>query len=150
LVSLDRLPSSLEEAASTMGTTVLAVKGALVRARANIAATASSKPRISAEEKKSLQRYADLFNARDWDGLRALMGEEARVDLVSRWQRRGGATAGYYSRYAELTATEDLRAEAGLADGVPVIAVRLPGATRPSYFIRLRSEQGRLTQIQDF
>ena len=151
IVLKDVLGHSLEETASTMGTTVLAVKAALVRARANIAATGSSKPKNSPEEKKSLQRYAHLFNARDWDGLRALLGEEARVDLVSRWQRRrGAATTGYYSRYAELTAAEDLRAEAGLADGVPVIAVRLPGATRPGYFIRLRWEQGRLTQIQDF
>jgi len=101
------------------GTTVLAIKGALVRARANVAANASSKASISAEEKKSLQRYADLFNSRDWDALRALLGEEARLDLVSRWQRRGSAAAPFYSRYAEVTAAEDLRAEAGFADGVP-------------------------------
>jgi hypothetical protein len=65
-------------------------------------------------------------------------------------QRRGSATAGYYSRYAEITAAEDLRAEAGFADGVPVIAVYRPGSTRPAYFIRLKWEQGRLMQIRDF
>jgi len=150
IVLKDVLGHSLEETASTMGNTVLAVKGALVRARANIAANASSKPSISAEEKKSLQRYADLFNARDWDGLRALLGEEARVDLVSRWQRRGGAAAGYYSKYAEITAAEDFRAEAGFVDGVPVIAIYRPGSTRADYFIRLTWEQGRLVQIRDF
>jgi len=150
IVLKDVLGHSLEETASTMGNTVLAVKGALVRARANIAAKASSTPSISAEEKKSLHRYADLFNSRDWDGLRALLGEEARMDLVSRSQRRGSATAGYYSRYAEITAAEDLRAEAGFADGVPVIAVYIPGSTRPAYFIRLKWEQGRLMQIRDF
>ena len=149
IVLKDVLGQSLAETASTMGTTVPAVKGALVRARANIA-NASSKPSISAEEMKSFQRYADLFNSRDWDGLRALLGEEARVDLVSRWQRRGPATVGYYSRYAEVTADEDLRAEAGFADGVPVIAVYRPGSTRPAYFIRLSWEQGRLMTIRDF
>ena len=143
VVLKDVLGHSLEETASTMGTTVLAVKSALVRARANIAADAPPRPSISAEEKKSLQRYAKLFNARNWDGLRALLGEEARLDLVSRWQRRGSATAGYYSRYAEITPVEDLRAEAGFADGVPVIAVYRPGSTRPAYFIRLKWEQGR-------
>ena len=146
----DVLGHSLEETASTMGTTVLAVKGALVRARANIAAIASSKPSISAEEMKSFQRYADLFNSRDWDALRALLGEEARLDLVSRWQRRGSAATGFYSRYAEVAAIEDLRAEAGFADGVPVIAVHRPGSTRPAYFIRLSWEQGRLMEIRDF
>ena len=150
IVLKDVLGHSLEETASTMGNTVLAVKGALVRARANIGANASSKPSISAEEKKSLQRYADLFNARDWDGLRALLGEEARVDLVSRWQRRGSAAAGYYSKYVEIAAAEDLRAEAGFVDGVPVIAIYRPGSTRPGYFIRLKWEQGRLMQIRDF
>src|SRR5258708_973890 len=150
IVLKDVLGHSLEETASTMGTTVLAVKGALVRARANIAANASSKPSISAEEEKSFQRYADLFNSRDWDGLRALLGEEARVDLVSRWQRRGSAAAGFYSRYAEITAVEDLRAEAGSAGGVTVLAGYRPGSTRPAYFIRLSWEQGRLMEIRDF
>ncbi len=54
----DVLGHSLAETATTMGTTVLAVKGALVRARANIAATASSTPSISAEEMTDLRRYA--------------------------------------------------------------------------------------------
>jgi RNA polymerase sigma factor (sigma-70 family) len=150
IVLKDVLGHSLEETAGAMGTTVLAIKGALVRARANIAANSSSKPSISTDEKKSLQRYADLFNARDWDGLRGLLGEEARLDLVSRWQRRGSKAAGYYTRYAEITATEDLRAEPGLADGIPVIAVYRPGSTRPAYFIRLNWEQGRLVQVRDF
>jgi len=150
VVLKDVLGHSLEEAAATMGTTVLAVKGALVRARANLAANAASKPGISADEKQSLQRYADLFNARDWDGLRSLLGEEARLEVVSRWQRRGKAAAGFYARYAEITAAEDLRAEAGFADEVPVIAVYRPGATGPAYFIRLTWEQGRLMEIRDF
>src|SRR6266545_1491352 len=107
IVLKDVLGHSLEETASTMGTTVLAVKSALVRARANVAANASSKPSISTEEKENLRRYAHLFNSRDWDGLRALLGEEARLDIVSRWQRRASAAAGFYSRYAEITAAED-------------------------------------------
>jgi hypothetical protein len=150
IVLKDVLGHSLEETAGAMGSTVLAVKGALVRARANIAGSASSQPSISAEEKTSLQRYADLFNSRDWDGLRALLGEEARLDLVSRSQRRGSATAAYYSRYAEVAPAEALRAEPGFADGVPVIAVYRPGSTRPCYFVRLSWEQGRLMKIRDF
>jgi RNA polymerase sigma-70 factor (ECF subfamily) len=146
----DVLGHSLVETASTMGTTVLAVKGALVRARANIAANASATQNISSEEKESFQRYADLFNSRDWDGLRALLGEEARLDLVSRWRRRGSGAAGFYSRYAEVAAAEDLRAEAGFADGVPVIAVYRPRSTGPAYFICLRWDQGRVVQIRDF
>jgi RNA polymerase sigma-70 factor, ECF subfamily len=97
-----------------------------------------------------MRQYADLFNARDWEGLRALMGEEARVELVSRWQRRGSSAAGYYSKYAEVALAEELRAEAGFVDGVPTIAVYRPGSLRPAYFIRLRWEQGRVAEIRDF
>src|SRR5260370_7576450 len=150
VVLKDVLGHSVVEPASTMGTTVPAIKGALVRARANIAANASSKRSISAEEKKNLLRYADLFNSLDCDGLRALLGEEARLDLVSRWQRRGSAAAGYYSRYAEITAAEDLRAEAGFAGGLPVIALYPPGSTRPPHFFRFRWEQGPVIKLRDF
>jgi RNA polymerase sigma-70 factor (ECF subfamily) len=101
LVLKDVLGHSLEQTATTMGTTVSAVKAALVRARANIAAGATvpraEPPKESAEARANLQRYADLFNARDWQGLRALLGEESRLDLVSRNQRRGAAVAEYYS-----------------------------------------------------
>lgn len=69
---------------------------------------------------------------------------------MTRWQRRGSATATYYTRYAEITATEDLRAESGFADGVPVIAVYRPGSPRPTYFLRLSWKQGRLIEIRDF
>ena len=110
----------------------------------------ATKPSISVEEKQSLQRYAHLFNARDWDGLRALLGEEARVDLVSRWQRHGSATAGYYTRYAEVAPAEDLRAEVGFADGVPVIAVYRSGSPQPAYFVRLKWEEGHVAHIWDF
>ena len=104
IVLKDVLGHSLEETAATMGTTVLAVKAALVRARANIAAAAPEQPSISAEEKQSLQRYAELFNARNWDGLRALLGEEARLEVVSRWQRRASEASGFFTRYAQITA----------------------------------------------
>jgi RNA polymerase sigma factor (sigma-70 family) len=150
IVLKDVLGHSLEETAATMGATVLAVKAALVRARANIASSASAKPSISVEEKQSLQRYAHLFNARDWDGLRALLGEEARVDLVSRWQRRGSAAVGYYARYAEVAPAEDLRAEVGFADGVPVLAIYRAGSRQPAYFVRLRWAEGRLIHVWDF
>lgn len=147
----DVLSLSLEETAKTMGISVAAVKAALVRARANVArASASDRAGTGGVDLERLRQYADLFNARDWDGLRALMGKEARVELVSRWQRRGSSAAGYYSKYAEVAASEDLRAEAGFADGVPIIAVYRSDSTRPAYFIRLNWEQGRVMQVRDF
>jgi RNA polymerase sigma factor (sigma-70 family) len=150
IVLKDVLGHSLEQTASTMGTTVPAVKAALARARANLAASPSPATSLSADEIGNLRRYADLFNVRDWDGLRALLGEEARLDIVSRSQRRGSAAASYYSRYKEIVKTEDLRVEVGLADGVPALAFFRPGSTQPAYFVRLEWVDGRVVNIQDF
>lgn len=151
----DVLGHSLQETAATMGTNAGAVKAALSRARANIARTprtALTEPGrlASAEEQAILRRYVNLFNDRNWDGLRALLSEESQLDIVSRIQHRV-ATAGYYDRYAEITQTEDLRAEAGFVGGVPVIAVfRPPASPEPAYFILLESDGGKLSLIRDF
>jgi RNA polymerase sigma-70 factor (ECF subfamily) len=138
-----------------MGTTVAAVKAALVRARARVVASATA-PRpepaagVSPEERDSMRRYATLFNARDWDGLRALFGEESRLDLVTRWQRRGPSAAQYCSRYAVIAETEQLSAQPGVVDGVPVIAMFRAGAGRPAYFVQLVWEHGRIALVRDF
>ncbi len=152
LVLKDVLGQSLEETAATMGTTVSAVKSALVRGRATVARRAQPAPRpaISEAERRKVERYADLFNARDWDGLRALMGEESRLDLVSRWQRGGAGAARYFTRYAEVADDERLRAVAGTLDGAAVIAVFAAGAREPSYFIRVEWAGDRVGLIRDF
>jgi RNA polymerase sigma-70 factor, ECF subfamily len=154
IILKDVLGHSLEETAATMGTTVGAVKTALARARANVARTphatlAPPRP-VSAEERATLQRYENLFNARDWPGLRALLGEESRLDIVSRLQRRA-LDAGYYDRYAEILKTEDIRAKAGFVDDVPALAMFRPASSSvPAYFILLESDAGRIELIRDF
>jgi RNA polymerase sigma-70 factor, ECF subfamily len=150
VVLKDVLGHSLEETASAMGTTVLAIKSALWRGRANLASRGATPPTISADEFERLEHYAALFNSRDWDGLRALLAEEARLDLVSRWQRHGKATGQYFSRYAEIAATDALRAEVGFAEGVAVIAITSPAARRPPSLLRLTWEDGRITLIRDY
>jgi RNA polymerase sigma-70 factor, ECF subfamily len=152
----DVLGQSLEETAHTMGTTVGAVKAALSRARANIARTprvrfAESAQPVSSETLTTLRRYADLFNAHDWDELRALLGAESRLEVVSRVQHPRAVDAGYYDRYAAYTKTEDLRAEAGFVDGAPVIAIFSPPSSRePAYFVVLEVSAGRISFIRDF
>jgi RNA polymerase sigma-70 factor (ECF subfamily) len=159
LVLKDVLGHSLEEAAATMGTSVGAVKAALVRARANVRSLAAGAPAQKPERASetdaraiaNLKRYADLFNARDWDGLRALLGSESRLDLVSRAQRSGAPAAEYYSRYAESADVEGLRAEAGFVDGVAALAVfRRASTAVPAYFILLEWEGERIALIRDF
>jgi RNA polymerase sigma-70 factor (ECF subfamily) len=152
----DVLGQSLEETAETMGTTVGAVKAALSRGRANIARTPrgsiaqSPQSHLSEENLAALRRYVDLFNAHDWDRLRALLGEESRLDVVSRVQQRM-ADAGYTARYAKYLETEEIRAEAGFVDGVPAIAMFSPASSRePAYFVLLETDAGRISLIRDF
>ncbi|HVJ18659.1 MAG TPA: sigma-70 family RNA polymerase sigma factor [Polyangiaceae bacterium] len=156
LVLKDVLGHSLAETAATMGTSVAAVKAALVRARANLAAKPAEREgpparEVSAEERESLRRYAELFNNRDWDALRALMTEESRLDIVTRARRRGPAAAEYYSRYEEIAPREELRAEVGWVDGLPVIAMFRPAASAiPAYFVLIEWHQNQVAWIRDF
>jgi RNA polymerase sigma-70 factor, ECF subfamily len=156
LVLKDVLGFSLAETAGIMGTTVAAVKAALVRARANVEATSRvphTEPTrtISADERANLRRYADLFNARDWDGLRALLGAQSQLDLVSRAARQPAIAANYYTRYATLAPDQDLRAEAGFVDGVAAIAVYRPASSpAPAYFVLLEWSDRRIDVIRDF
>jgi RNA polymerase sigma-70 factor, ECF subfamily len=155
IILKDVLGHSLEETAATMGVTVGAVKAALSRARANIAKTSPAvsaqivKP-ASTQAQTTLQRYVDLFNDRDWDALRALLGEESRLDIVSRIQHRV-KDAGYYDRYAQYLKAEEIRAEAGFVDGVPAIAMFSPASSStPAYYILVEWEGERISLIRDF
>jgi RNA polymerase sigma-70 factor (ECF subfamily) len=148
----DVIGLSLDEAAATMGVSVAAVKGALVRARANIAtAKTADTTEAGSVDLERLRRYAGLFNARDWDGLRALFGGETRLDVVSRYQRRGSSAAQYWSAYPDIAQAEDLRAEPGWVDGVPAIAMFRPAASsRPAYFVLINWRQERISEVRDF
>ena len=148
----DVLGLSLEETAHTMDTSVASVKAALVRARVNIGRAA--RPGVTRAPLANLaqfRRYAELFNARDWDGLRALFGEETRLDVVSRSQRRGPPAAQYFTYYQRLAPLEQLRAEAGFVGGQPILAVFRPTSPdRPAYFIQLSWQGDEIAQIRDF
>jgi RNA polymerase sigma-70 factor, ECF subfamily len=142
----DVLGHSLEETAETMGTTVMAVKAALVRGRGNLSHQDRDEAAIVASARAELDRYASLFNARDWDGVRALVSDDCRLDLVSRSQRRGKQVGFYFARYEkERVVLQVVRLEGRLA-----LAATLAGADRPAYFILLELEDGRARSIRDF
>lgn len=146
----DVLGLSLEEIAETMDTTVMAVKAALVRGRAALreAAVAEQPARTSGPERALLARYVERFNARDWDGLRAMLAEDARLDLVSQAQRQGRAVGEYFGRYDKLP---DLRVELGVVDGRDAILVHEPAASpRPRYFILITWRDERVAEIRDY
>ncbi len=142
----DVLGHSLEETAETMGTTVMAVKAALVRGRAKLLEQPGDETAPDATARLELSRYASLFNARDWDGVRALIGDECRLDLVSKSQRRGKEVGMYFGRYEK----EDVTLRVVRMDGELVLAAYVAKATRPAYFILLEWGKGRVQSIRDF
>jgi RNA polymerase sigma-70 factor (ECF subfamily) len=142
----DVLDHSLEETAETMGTTVMAVKAALVRGRAKLREPPDDDATMEAPARADLDRYASLFNLRDWDGLRALIGDDCRLDLVSKAERRGKEVGMYFGRYAkEDVAVRPVRLEGRLA-----LAAYVAGAPQPAYFILLAWEGGRVVFIRDY
>jgi RNA polymerase sigma factor (sigma-70 family) len=142
----DVLGHSLAETAETMGTTIMAVKAALVRGRRNLLEQQHDEEPVTATTRAALDRYAHLFNARDWDGLRALIGDDCQLDLVSKSQRRGKQVRMYFGRYEK----ENVQLRVGLLEGRLALAASVAGADRPAYFILLTFADGQVTSIRDF
>jgi RNA polymerase sigma factor (sigma-70 family) len=144
----DVLGHSLEETAETMGTTVMAVKAALVRGRGKLLTEAGAEATSSSSLRADLDRYVALFNARDWDGVRALVSDDCRLDLVSKSQRHGKQVGMYFARYEK----EPLSARVLRVDGQLALGVYPAGAAadKPAYFILLEFEAGRVKTIRDY
>lgn len=146
----DVLGHSLEEIADTMGTTVPAVKAALVRGRAALrAASTEARPIVTVDlgERAKLERYVEHFNNHDWDALRAMMAEECRLDLVAKADRRGKEVHRYFSFYASEPQT---RLSVGHADGRPALLVHPDGSGPAAYFVLLEWDGDRVALIRDY
>ena len=142
----DVLAFSLEEVAETMDTTVPAVKAALVRGRTTLRGAREELVGADATAKAQLDTYAALFNARDWTGLRALVAEECRLDLVAKSQRRGKSVGGYFARYEK----ENIRLACVRLEGQLALAAYRADETTPSYFLLLAFVDGKVDAIRDF
>jgi RNA polymerase sigma factor (sigma-70 family) len=149
----DVLGHSVEEIATLLELTVPAAKAALHRGRARLRRQngIAQRERVAAPRQPSpaLTRYAALFNARDWDGVRAMLAEDVRLDLVSRSQRSGRReVSGYFTNYASH---DDWHLVPAWLDGREVLAVfRSPSDARPSYFMQLALTDGQVKSIRDF
>jgi RNA polymerase sigma-70 factor (ECF subfamily) len=147
----DVLGHSIEEIAALLELSVPAVKAALHRGRVRLQAKGAQWEETASKPPPSpaIARYAALFNARDWDGVRAMLAEDVRLDLVSRSRRSGTRdVSGYLSNYDKV---EDWRLVPAWLAGREVIAVfRNPGDARPGYFIELGFGDGRVSSIRDF
>jgi len=88
LLLKDVFEYSLEEVADFLGSTTGAVKAALNRGRAKLAAVPDRTPLALAEKREqnvTLREYVTRFNRRDWDGVRDLIRTDARVLVTDRF-----------------------------------------------------------------
>ena len=149
----DVLSYRLEEISEILDVSVPSIKGALHRGRASLrrqaaAGDAQPAPALPQEQAALLGRYVALFNARDFDALRAMLAEDVQLELVGMTEKSGATdVGGYFNNYARL---EGMRLEPGEVDGRPAILAREQPDGRPVYclFVRFRGE--RIRFIRDY
>jgi RNA polymerase sigma-70 factor (ECF subfamily) len=147
----DVLDESLIEIAALLDLTVDAVKGHLARGRArlreiNAQAGPLPEPRPASA---AVARYVALFNQRDWDGLRALLADDVKLNQSTYPLRAGRADVGlFFTIYAEIDGVWLVPA---WLEGREVIAVFEDRADpKPSYIMWLEWRDGRISFIRDY
>jgi len=122
---------------------VPAVKAALHRGRARLTELTKREPKTP-EHSAELVRYITLFSAGDWDGLRAMLASDVRLDLVDRHRRDGAQDVGiYFTNYERLVVSATLT----WRDGQEALIVRENGRDYPVYF---NFEDGKIRRIRDY
>jgi RNA polymerase sigma factor (sigma-70 family) len=150
VVLKDVLGHSLEEIGALLELSLSAVKASLHRGRLRLRQLAAAAPPepLRRETSSTVARYVTLFNARDWDGVRALLAQDVQLDLLSRAQRAGRAVGDYLTNYERI---HDWALVPAWLEGREVIAAfRAPGDARPAYFIELTVENGKVRFIRDY
>ena len=153
VVLKDVLGHSVEEIGALIGLSVPAVKAALHRGRdtlrrtTEVAETEPTDARTPASP--ALVRYVALFNAHDWEGVRAMLAEDVRLDLITRSRRNGrDEVSGYFENYEKFGGWHLVPA---WLEGREVVAVfRSEAESVPAYFIELTFSEGRLAAIKDY
>jgi RNA polymerase sigma-70 factor (ECF subfamily) len=148
----DVFDDTLEDVATQLGSTVGGVKAALNRARTKLASRpteAPPRPARRPSDPQVLRLYVERFNARDWDGLRALIAADARLRVADRY---AGPIDGspYFGNYARLRVP--WRLAIGEVDGEPAIVVlhERGGEWVPHTCVDLEIVDGRVQRIADY
>ena len=96
----------------------------------------------------AVARYVALFNAQNWDGLRALLADDVKLHQSTHSVRVGAADVGrFFTIYATF---EGVRLEPAWVEGREVIAVFEQGARTPNYFMWLEWRGERISFIRDY
>ena len=152
----DVLGYSASETAAILDTSVAAIKAALHRGRARLREVAEANGEdfddeaapVATTDLARLQHYADRFNARDFDAIRAMLAEDVRFDLVARMQGGRASFENYFSRYGAM---EQWRLDVGRVDGHPALIVTRGDAPAvPANIVAIRWQGDRIARLRDF
>jgi RNA polymerase sigma-70 factor (ECF subfamily) len=151
IILKDILDEPLAEIASLLDLTVDSVKAHLARGRARlreINEKASARSEVKPPS-AAVARYIALFNQKDWDGLRAMLADDVRLNQSTYPVRVGSADVGmFFSIYARI---DGIWLAPAWLEGREVIAVfesRLDA--KPSYFMWLEWRGNEITFIRDY
>ena len=151
----DVLDHSLSEIAELHEASVTAVKAALHRGRRRLRELArqhgaGAPVPLHDADAHLLARYVERFNARDFDTVRAMLAQDARLDLVGRKQMRGvDEVGGYFENYDKV---HDWHMVTGNVEGRPAIVVydSRDATLGPHYFVLIQWADDRITSIRDY
>ena len=148
----DVLEHPLDEVAEIVGSTVGGVKAALHRGRAKLESGEAAVARVDPSKHRLLAQYVEHFNRHDWDAVRALVREDARVEVVDAAEGRGHSflDSAYFHNYGSIATPWRLRVAE--VDGETIIVQDRRGADgwRPFAVVRVEFEDGRVVRIRDY
>jgi len=145
---------SLEETAELVDSTVGGVKAALSRGRAKLAVlpagpTGEPRPPLDRDTTRLLQRYVELFNRHDWDGVRGLTSADARLHVSDCFDGLL-KNSPYFVEYERNP--EKWIMELGSIDGEPVLLLLFQrgGEWQVRWPVRVHIAGGVIDRIEDY
>jgi len=143
---------SHREIAALVDSTAGAVKVALNRGRAKLAMlpdAAASARRPSAELSSLLERYVELFNRHDWDGVRALTSADAKLRVADCFEGRL-ADSPYFVEYDDLDSIWKMDIAEIDGEIAAIVAHRRNGKWELAHAVRLRISARSVDEISDY
>jgi RNA polymerase sigma-70 factor (ECF subfamily) len=163
VVLKDVFDMSLDETADVLETTVGAVKAALHRGRSRLREEESEVTRRNLPSRALVDRFVERLNARDKDGLIALVLENAPAENVGCSYQFGaemhegtkswfeGATS-QHPEWPDWLRWDAARVECAIYDGEPVVLIlhQRKGTEYLEVVVRLEEEDGRVASLRSY
>jgi RNA polymerase sigma-70 factor (ECF subfamily) len=151
----DVMGCSLADISELLDATIPEIKAALHRGRGRLrelakSANGAGRAPLNEQQRSQLAHYIDLFNARDFDAVRALLADEVRLELINRLTRQGRVAVGdYLHRYEQA---DDWHLVLGEVEQRPAILVYASReqSSPPAYFVLITWEGTQVALIRDY